>query len=206
MSYSKRMSRRYYRYRRSPNTDPVKFLSLLFAVALFVTYYKMSGDQKLLTNTIVVSLAIVCVGLAIFLHFRRVALERKRLRALQLVDIAVMTGIEFEKYVAEILKDQGYNHVALTEYFDWGADLTAEKDGVRWGVQVKRYTSKVGAKAVQQVVAGLNKYNCQRAMVVTNSTYTRQARGLARSNNCVLIDRDILADWIVTFQEVGHNG
>ena len=39
---------------------------------------------------------------------------------------------------------------------------------------------------------------------VTNSTYTRQARVLAESNDCVLVDKDTLAEWIVEFQAGGE--
>ena len=91
--------------------------------------------------------------------------------------------MRFEKYVAELMKDQGFTKVMLTERYDYGIDIIALKDGVRWGVQVKRYSRMVKAEAVRQVVTALNKYNCQRAMVVTNSTFSRPAKILAETNN-----------------------
>ena len=112
-----------------------------------------------------------------------------------------MDGLAFEKYVAELLKSQGYGKVTLTERYDLGVDIIALKDGIRWGVQVKRYSNMVKAEAVRQVVTALNKYNCQRSMVVTNSTFSRPARVLADSNDCVLIAKDELAEWIIAFQE-----
>ena len=39
-----------------------------------------------------------------------------------------------------------------------------------------------------------------KAMVVTNNTFSRPARELAADSNCILIDREILSDWIVKFQ------
>ena len=66
--------------------------------------------------------------------------------------------------------------------------IITEKDGARWGVQVKRYSGLVKASAVRQVVTGLKMYGCDRAMVVTNSTYSATARRLAAGNDCVLID------------------
>lgn len=68
----------------------------------------------------------------------------------------------------------------------------AEKDGIRWGVQVKRYGQMVKADAVRQVVTGLRLYGCDRGMVVTNSTFSRVAIELAKGNDCVLIDRGSL--------------
>lgn len=107
-----------------------------------------------------------------------------------------MTGLEFEKYVAQQLKSQGYKHVRLTEKYDLGVDIIAEKDGIRWGIQVKLYSGLVKADAVRQVVTALKSYNCDRAMVVTNSSFSQTAKELAGSNDCVLLDRDILNNWL----------
>lgn len=111
-----------------------------------------------------------------------------------------MSGIEFEKYLAEVMRSQGYSNVSLTEYYDWGVDIIAEKDNIRWGIQAKRYKNTVGVSAIQQITTGLKKYNCTKAIVITNSTYTRQAKELAKTNDCILIDKDTLADWIISFQ------
>lgn len=104
-------------------------------------------------------------------------------------DVDTMGGLDFEKYVAELLRANGYRNVSLTERYDFGVDIIAEKDGVRWGVQTKRYAGLVKASAVRQVVTGLRVYGCDRAMVITNSTYSAVARRLANANDCVLVDR-----------------
>ncbi len=105
-----------------------------------------------------------------------------------------MDGIEFETYIANILKNQGYTSIKLTEKFDYGVDIIAVKDGIRWGIQVKRYSGLVKADAIRQVVTGLRVYDCDRAMVITNSVFSRVAVRLANSNKCVLIDRSGLAN------------
>ena len=104
-------------------------------------------------------------------------------------NIDTMGNLEFEHYVAMLLKNNGYHNVSLTEKYDLGVDVIAEKDGVRWGVQVKHYSGLVKASAVRQVVTGLRLYDCDRAMVVTNSVYSATARRLAAGNDCKLIDR-----------------
>ena len=101
-----------------------------------------------------------------------------------------MTGLEFERYVARLLKTRGYSHIKLTEEYDYGIDIIAEKDGIRWGIQVKRCSGLVKANAVRQVVTALKKYNCDIAMVISNSTYSKVAKELAKSNQCVLVDRN----------------
>ena len=104
-----------------------------------------------------------------------------------------MNSSEFEQYVAMLMRNNGYRNVSLTEKYDMGVDIIAEKDGVRWGVQVKHYSGLVKASAVHQVVTGLKLYGCDRAMVVTNSTYSATAQRLAAGNDCVLIDERGLA-------------
>ena len=100
-----------------------------------------------------------------------------------------MTGLEFELFVASTLRKQGYGKVTLTEKYDYGIDIIAYRDGIRWGIQVKRYSGLVKADAVRQVVTALRKYNCDRAMVITNSSYSKVATELARSNDCLLVGR-----------------
>jgi restriction system protein len=110
--------------------------------------------------------------------------------------IDTMTGLDFEKYVAKLLETQGYSYIGLTEKYDLGVDIIAYKDGSRWGIQVKRYSYMVKAEAVRQVVTALKSYQCDRSMVITNSTYSKVARRLADSNGCVLVERGKLLSWI----------
>lgn len=67
-------------------------------------------------------------------------------------------------------------------------------------VQVKRYHRHVGVKAVQETVAAKQVYNCTHAMVITNSTFSSQARTLARANQVELWDRDRLTTELLAHQ------
>ncbi|HEX7963948.1 MAG TPA: restriction endonuclease [Candidatus Saccharimonadales bacterium] len=194
------MSRRYYRRRRK--NDGISGTLLLVGIIAVVTLYnKLSAETINLIISGGLLLVGLIIGLVLFIQFKRSQHEKQKLRALNLIDTDYMDGLAFEKYVAELLKSQGYNKVTLTERYDLGVDVIAIKDGIRWGVQVKRYSNMVKAEAVRQVVTALNKYNCQRSMVVTNSTFSRPAKVLADSNDCVLIGKDELAEWIIAFQE-----
>ncbi len=108
--------------------------------------------------------------------------------------IDTMTGYQFEKFVADLLKQYGFTDVRLTEHYDLGVDIIAEKDGVRWGIQTKRYNGLVKAIAVRQVVTALRYYKCERGMVITNNYFSRVAIRLAVCNECVLVDRTKLKD------------
>lgn len=193
------MARRYYRKRRKQ--DPT--ITMIFVLGLIaVTYLTSLPVEKLQFFIVVAILAVFIIfAAALFIKHKIHQRELKKLRALEIIDTDYMDGLAFEKYVAELLKNQGYKRVTLTERYDLGIDIIAVKDGVRWGVQVKRYSNMVKAEAVRQVVTALNNYNCQRAMVVTNSTFSRPAKVLAETNDCVLIGKEEIADWIISFQE-----
>lgn len=107
--------------------------------------------------------------------------------------VDAMDGINFERYIGRVLRANGYTGIRFTEKYDDGVDIIAYKDGVCWGVQVKRHSGFVGAEAVRQVVAGLKVYGCDKGMVITNSYYTKVAKRLARYNSCMLVDRAALA-------------
>lgn len=129
--------------------------------------------------------AVFVIKLAVWTTRRvRTMMQNSRLQ-----DVDSMDGVSFEHYVAQILIEQGYINVSLTEQYDYGVDVIAEKDGIRWGVQVKRYSGLVKAEAVRQVVTGLRLYNCDRVMVIANSTFSAVAKRLGDGNDCVLIDR-----------------
>jgi HJR/Mrr/RecB family endonuclease len=63
--------------------------------------------------------------------------------------------------------------------------------------QAKRYSNMVGATAVRQVYTALARYGCDRAMVVTNNIFSRPAKILAQDTNCILVDRDVLSEWVL---------
>ena len=86
----------------------------------------------------------------------------------------------------------GYKVKTTPRTNDYGADLILTKDGDKIVVQAKRWNDPVGNSAVQEVVAAKAYYKANRAMVVTNSYFTSNARSLAHVNNVELWDRSNL--------------
>lgn len=104
-------------------------------------------------------------------------------------DYQTMDGISFEGWVSNLLVALGCSDVKRTKASgDFGVDVLGTMDGVRYGIQCKRYSSAVGPAAVQQVCAGLAHYGCDSGIVVTNSSFTSSARILAKENNVELWD------------------
>lgn len=157
---------------------------------------RFSGDSLPLLLALLALLISLALAGVTFVAFRK----HQQLRAIDLSGVDVMDGFVFEKYVQELLKNQGFLNVRLTEKYDLGIDAIADKDGERWGIQIKRNRGKTKAESVRQAVTALNHYRCTRAMVVSNSLFTGAAKQLAASNHCVLVDRQQLGEWIFTYQ------
>ena len=108
-----------------------------------------------------------------------------------------MEGHEFENYCADLLRKNGFANVSVTPGSgDQGVDVIAEKDGVRYAVQCKCYSSALGNAPVQEVCAGKSMYNCHVGVVMTNNYFTAGARQLAEKNGILLWDRDKLQQMV----------
>lgn len=99
-----------------------------------------------------------------------------------------MSGYDFEYYCSELLKAKGMKDVYVTPSSgDYGADIVAtDKDGVRWVFQCKKYSSVLGNTPIQEVIASKAHYGARKAGVMTNSTFTDNARLLAMENDILL--------------------
>lgn len=93
-----------------------------------------------------------------------------------------MNGYEFETVCAEYLRAHGFRKVQVTKASrDQGADIIARRQKEKYAFQCKYYATPVGNKAVQEVYAAATFYGCDRAVVMTNSTFTSGAKELAES-------------------------
>jgi restriction system protein len=133
------------------------------------------------------------LGLIAGLGSRRAA-HKYALRGAEQGRVDLMYGSSFEHYVGEVMRSSGYRvkHVGGTDHF--GADLLAEREGVRSVVQTKCYVGSVGVQAIQEVVAAQAHYLANHAIAVTNSSFSSPAVRLACSNQVELWDRNKLAD------------
>lgn len=73
---------------------------------------------------------------------------------------------------------------------DYGVDLLVTKKGETTAVQVKRYRDNIGIKAVQEIVSGMKYYQEDRALIVTNSYFTKSAIEMAKKCEVELWDRN----------------
>jgi len=106
-----------------------------------------------------------------------------------ITNIDRMDGISFERYLGAHFKEKGYKVYVTPPEKDFGVDLVLKKGTDTIAVQAKRYKRSVSYQAVQEIVAGKAVYDCNKAMVVTNSYFTPAGKKLAEKNNVELWDR-----------------
>lgn len=114
---------------------------------------------------------------------------------------AISDPIEFERWCAETLEAQGWSARTTKGSGDQGADVIAERNGVRLVVQCKLYSRAVGNKAVQEAFSAKQFEGADIACVMTNAPYTPAARALAKQTGVLLLHRDDLLDADEAFGE-----
>lgn len=115
-----------------------------------------------------------------------------KVRRSGITEIDLMSGIDFEQRLYFLFRNLGYKSELTAEGADFGADLIIERNGIRTVVQAKRLAKPVGVSAIQQAVAAKGLYDCETAMVVTNSHFTTPAIRLAETNEVTLWERSDL--------------
>lgn len=105
--------------------------------------------------------------------------------------VPTMDGMVYEHYVGNRLLIEGYTEIDYTPVTgDFGADILAcNSYGEKVCIQCKRYAEPVGIDAVQEVAAARQYYDCRKAIVITNSTFTPAAKELADKTGVELIER-----------------
>jgi restriction system protein len=107
----------------------------------------------------------------------------------KLTDYNDLSGVDFEAYIANILKSIGVENVVGTPITgDQGADLLFRIGNRKIAAQLKRYSLPVGNKSVQEIAGALKYYEADDGWVITNSTFTSSAVSLASKNGILLID------------------
>lgn len=111
----------------------------------------------------------------------------------ELARVDAMDGHTFEHWCAALLEKVGFYNVSVTRASgDQGVDVVATKDGVKYAIQCKCYSSDLGNKPIQEVNAGKVIYHCHIGVVMTNRHFTAGAKEAAEATNILLWDRDTL--------------
>ncbi len=140
-------------------------------------------------------IAAIC-AIAMVLLLVTFVLKKKWMMGKPLV-IDEMEGREFEKFCAQLLERKGFIDVNITKASgDFGVDILAEKEGVTYAIQCKRYADPVGVKAIQEAYSGREYYDRMVGAVLTNQYFTAPAVEAAGKLKILLWDRGYLEQMI----------
>lgn len=143
-------------------------------------------------NTIIIVIASIAVLLLLPVMLLRIKNRRKFTKEYDL-----MEGRDFEFFCADLLQKRGFLDVEVTKGSgDNGVDILAEKDGVSYAIQCKRYDEPVGVKAVQEAYAGRDYYDKMVGVVMSNQYFTKNAVEMARKLKILLWDRGYLEEML----------
>ena len=166
------------------------YLIFVCIIALIIDLIRTHISERAKHNLMVVA---IVIGVIIFISMV-CTIYRKLHRKYTLKQLDKMDGHQFEYACADILKANGYKHVKVTRGSgDFGVDVIAEKDKVRYAIQCKRYNHKLDNTPIQEVVGGLAYYGCNKGVVMTNQYFTEPAKQLAKVNEIELWDRNVLS-------------
>ena len=118
---------------------------------------------------------------------RRSFPEAQARNQLTVFELNRLTPKEFEQHVAQIYRKIGFE-THLTKHTDQGVDVIAERGAQRIAIQCKRYGGSVGNDAIQAVFTGAMLYKCNETMVITTSSFTAEAKRIAKTTGTRLID------------------
>lgn len=113
----------------------------------------------------------------------------------EIMSLETSDPYEYERLISKYLSELGWSSRSTSGSSDQGADVLAEKGGVKLVIQCKLYSQPVGNKAVQEVSAAKGYYDCNTAAVITNNTFTKSARKLAHSLSVYLLHHDQLDEF-----------
>ena len=104
-----------------------------------------------------------------------------------------MEGHDFEYFCADLLEKKGFLEVEVTRGSgDFGVDILAEKDGITYAIQCKRYQGPVGVEAVLRTYGGRDYYERMVGVVMTNRYFTAPAVKKEKKLHILLWDRGYL--------------
>lgn len=169
------------------------YLIFVCIIALIIDLIRTHISEQAKHNLMIAAIVIATVIVLSMVC----TIYRKLHRKYTLKQLDKMDGHQFEYACADILKANGYKHVKVTRGSgDFGVDIIAEKDKVRYAIQCKRYNHKLDNTPIQEVVGGLAYYQCDKGAVMTNQYFTEPAKQLAQVNDIELLDRDTLSHMV----------
>ncbi|MFF3007000.1 restriction endonuclease [Kitasatospora sp. NPDC057940] len=189
---------------RAPRTGAERVAAVV--IALVVVSWAAQGLRWVVTDglpLLVVLAALGAAGVAVWWWLRRVAAAARRQRLaslrLSLAQLDAMDDKQFEFALRDLLLRDGIEARQVGQQGDQAADVIGQD--ARWGrIVVQAKHTKVGGKVGSQVmyqVKGTAQpvHRADVAVVVTNGSFTRDAKAWGDKHGIYWVDREALRRW-----------
>jgi restriction system protein len=131
---------------------------------------------------------------ASFLSFLTQKIRSKRFKTTKsMSDLRSLSWRQFESYIGELFREQGYFVMETDEGPDNGIDLVLKKDGEKTYVQCKHWkANSVGVEKVRELLGAVTAGGAHNGIFVVSGYYTNPAKEFARECGIRLVDGDEL--------------
>ena len=129
--------------------------------------------------------------------------EKRQREAMRDVQVwATFNGVQFERAVAKVFREKGFDVEFTPQSNDKGVDLIIKKDGAVSIVQCKAYKKNVGVRAVRELVGVRASWpNAEEAILVALFDFSRDAKKFAAEQNVKLVS--VAKDYLKTDYKPG---
>ena len=93
-----------------------------------------------------------------------------------------MNPYKFEEFIGKLFEEMGYKIEVTRKTGDYGVDVVARKHAETIVIQVKRWRNPVPPKEVNALLGSMVNYRATKAIFVTTSSFTKNARQIADRN------------------------
>ncbi|MEH7131246.1 restriction endonuclease [Neobacillus drentensis] len=189
---------------------------LLLSISIHDMFFSKLAKQKVLDKLLPTLEQIKEINIEKFRMYQREVNEYKERLKRQFMynnidfkEIDSLDGFKFEEYIAKLLENLGFSKTYVTKKSgDFGADIIAiDKNDTRVAVQCKRYGTQnsVGNDAIQQIYSAMGYFDCQKAMVITTSYFSKPALQMAQKLGVELWNRNTLTEKIASITKESWN-
>ena len=163
----------------------ISYLITILTLLLMLMIIKTGGlELFMIAVTILIGIAAVYLsGESLSSIFKR------NLKATSLQELLQMTPYQFESFMADYFRNEGFAVQQTKRTNDGGKDLILHKNGQLYYVEVKRYSRKNGIQRplIQKLVGACYPVRAK-GIFVTTSYFSKGAIMEARRSNVELID------------------
>lgn len=133
-------------------------------------------------------------GVLIFITLLRKKRVQRLLDETGVGKVDFMDNKEFEGYLMNFFKEEGYTVTHTPATVKQGANFTLKKENEAIAVFSHASEKAVDGRTIQQIITTLPKYENHKVWAITNYQYTAEAIGLALQNSITPLDREDLLE------------